>query len=79
MVDTTQSMQETRNVNIESLKRIAIFMEGVKQGRGGNINPLGTIDLEELWSVIKYLQGDLRYTCAEFDKYYNVKRKGRDL
>ena len=47
-----------KNVEVGSLKNIAIFLEGVKQGRGGNLLPLGNNDLEQLWNAIAFLQGD---------------------
>ena len=47
-----------KNVEVSSLKNIAIFLEGVKQGRGGNLLPLGNNDLEQLWNAIAFLQGD---------------------
>ena len=46
------------DVEVSSLKNIAIFLEGVKQGRGGNLLPLGNNDLEQLWNAIAFLQGD---------------------
>ena len=55
------SNQETIVIEVDSIKRIALFLEGVKLGRGGNISPLGTHDLEVLWQTIHYLQGDKRY------------------
>ena len=50
-----------KNVEVRSLKNIAIFLEGVKQGRGGNLLPLGNNDLEQLWNAIAFLQGDERF------------------
>ena len=47
-----------KNVEVSSLKSIAIFLEGLKQGRGGNLLPLGNNDLEQLWNAIAFLQGD---------------------
>ena len=40
----------------DSLNRIAIFIEGIKIGKGGNILPLGNNDLEQLWEAIVFLQ-----------------------
>ena len=42
--------------NIESLKQIAFYLSGLKDGKG-NLLPLGTVVLEDLWDAIKYLQG----------------------
>jgi len=55
------------NVEVESLSKIALFLEGVKLGRGGDIQPLGTYDLEQLWNAVKFLQGGSMYECKEFD------------
>ena len=52
-------------VGTESLVRIATFLEGMKVGRGGNILPMGTDDITQLWNVISYLKGDVRYTCPK--------------
>ena len=51
---------EKKIVNIGSLVRIAIFLDGYKQGKG-NLLPLGTEDLKQLWDAIKYLKGDATY------------------
>lgn len=37
------------------LKNIAIFLEGFKLGKG-DILPLGTFDLGELWNAIDYIK-----------------------
>ena len=58
----TEASDEKKVIEIESLSRIAMFLEGMKLGRGGNIRPLGTNDLDQLWNTVKYLQGDKRYT-----------------
>lgn len=42
---------------VQSLKNIAIFLEGYKRGKG-DVLPLGTKDLNELWSAIKYIQNE---------------------
>jgi len=62
-----EPMQEKKVIHTESLARIALYLEGFKQGRGGNIQPLGNADLEMLWDTIKYLRGDARYYCPEHD------------
>ena len=62
-----QASQEKIRVGTDSLKDLAIFLEGMKVGRGGNLSPLGTIVLEDLWNTIKYLRGDKRY-YAERDE-----------
>ena len=54
-----------KNVEVDSLKKVAIFLEGVRQGRGGNIQPLGTNDLDQLWNAIAFLQGDERFECRD--------------
>ena len=52
-----------KEINVNSLKSIALYLEGIKQGKGGNILPLGNKDLEDVWDIIKFLQGDDRYQC----------------
>ena len=54
-----------QNVEVDSLGKIAIYLEGIKQGKGGNIQPLGTNDLEQLWNAIAYMNGDERFECRE--------------
>jgi hypothetical protein len=46
--------QERVYANISSLRDIALYLEGMKAGKG-NLLPLGTIVLDDLWSVIKEL------------------------
>ena len=54
-----------QQVELDSLKKVAIFLEGVKQGRGGDLLPLGNNDLEQLWNAISFLQGDERFECKD--------------
>jgi hypothetical protein len=54
-----------QQVEVSSLKTIAIYLEGVKQGRGGNLLPIGNNDLEQLWNAISFLQGDERFECKD--------------
>ena len=55
-----ESNQEKKVINTQSLTELAIYLSGVKDGKG-NLLPLGTIVLEDLWDAIKYLQGDVRF------------------
>ncbi len=55
-----------QNVDVDSLKKVATYLEGIKQGRGGNLLPLGNNDLEQLWNAIAFLQGDERFECNTF-------------
>jgi hypothetical protein len=50
-----------KQIDINSIRKIAVYLEGIKQGKGGNILPLGNIDLEQLWDAIDYLQGSKDY------------------
>jgi hypothetical protein len=59
-----EAQQEKEIIDSNSLANIAIFLEGFKQGRG-NLLPLGTVSLEELWKAIKYLRGDVRYIAEK--------------
>jgi hypothetical protein len=43
-------------VSIEGLRELAIYLEGIKQGRGGSLEPLGTIAIDNLWEAIRELQ-----------------------
>ena len=60
MKDNDQPVQERKMINTQSLKDLAIYLSGVKDGKG-NLLPLGTIVLEDLWDAVKYLQGDKRF------------------
>lgn len=57
-----KGLQEKQQVNIRSLTELAIYLSGVKDGKG-NLLPLGNIVLEDLWNAIRYLQGDARFTA----------------
>jgi hypothetical protein len=41
-------------INIQQLKELAIYLEGLKAGKG-DLYPLGTAHLENLWEVINHL------------------------
>jgi len=56
-----ETSQEREIIDINSLKELAIYLEGIKHGKG-NLLPLGTNHLTELWHTIAYLKGDVRYT-----------------
>lgn len=45
----------SKKIDINSLKNIAFYLEGIKQGQG-NLAPLGTASLEQLWNAIIFLQ-----------------------
>jgi hypothetical protein len=60
MKDNDQPVQERKMINTQSLKDLAIYLSGVKDGKG-NLLPLGTIVLDDLWDAVKYLQGDARF------------------
>lgn len=66
MIEVSKSTQQKVVVNTKSLKDLAIYLSGLKDGKG-NLLPLGTIVLEDLWNAIKYLQGDERF-IAERDE-----------
>ena len=72
-----QPEQEKIKIGTDSLKDLAIYLSGMKDGRG-NLSPLGTIVLEDLWNTIKYLQGDIGF-YSERDSSacsYSKKQKG---
>jgi hypothetical protein len=60
MKDNDQPVQERKMINTQSLKDLVIYLSGVKDGKG-DLLPLGTIVLEDLWDAVKYLQGDARF------------------
>ena len=62
----TPSM-EKKIVTTKSLSELAIYLEGIKAGKG-NLLPLGTEHLEQLWGAIKFLRGDVTYDCPEFNQ-----------
>ena len=59
--------QEKVKINTDSLKSLAIYLSGIKDGKG-NLLPLGTIVLDDLFNTIRYLQGDIRYTAERDEK-----------
>ena len=63
-----KQLQDMINIDTTSLVKLAIFLEGYKLGNGGNIRPLGNIDLDNLWNTIAYLRNDMRYQCKEHTK-----------
>ena len=65
-MDDNRPMQEKIIVGTDSLKDLALYLSGMKDGKG-NLLPLGTVVLEDLWGTIKYLQGDVKYTCPTRD------------
>ena len=52
--DMDKPSREMPMANVDSLRDIAIFLEGYKLGKG-NILPLGTILIDDLWTVINEL------------------------
>ncbi len=59
-------VQDKKMISTQSLRDIAIYLSGIKDGKG-NLSPLGTIVLDDLFDAIRYLQGDVRF-IAERDK-----------
>lgn len=66
MENTKEAQQEKKWIDSDSLAKLAIYLSGVKDGKG-NLLPLGTDVLEQLWGAIYYLRGDVRY-LAERDR-----------
>lgn len=56
-MEEKRAVQEEIMINIKSLSDLAIYLSGVKDGKG-NLLPLGTEVLDDLWDVIRYLRGD---------------------
>jgi hypothetical protein len=61
-MNDNQTSQEKVMISTKSLSDLAIYLSGVKDGKG-NLLPLGTVVLDDLWATVKYLQGDVRYTA----------------
>ncbi len=66
-MDEIKTKMVKKNIEVGRLTKVAIFLEGIKVGRGGDIQPLGTYDLEQLWDAIAFLQGDERFECKELN------------
>jgi len=57
-VNPNQAHEEA--ANLEGLRHLAIWLEGLKKGQGGSLNPLGAIVLEDLWKAIRELEDNRR-------------------
>lgn len=66
-MEDKQPVQERKMINTKSLSDLAIYLSGVKDGKG-NLLPLGTIVLDDLWNAVKYLQGDVRFVAERDSK-----------
>jgi hypothetical protein len=66
-MEDKQPVQERKMINTKSLSDLAIYLSGVKDGKG-NLLPLGTIVLDDLWDAVKYLQGDVRFISERDSK-----------
>jgi hypothetical protein len=66
-MEDKQPFQERKMINTKSLSDLAIYLSGVKDGKG-NLLPLGTIVLDDLWDAVKYLQGDARFISERDSK-----------
>lgn len=66
-MEDKQPVQERKMINTKSLSDLAIYLSGLKDGKG-NLLPLGTIVLDELWDAVKYLQGDVRFISERDSK-----------
>jgi len=53
-----EAVQERVRIEIWPIKIAALFLEGIKIGRGGDILPFGTIAIDELWDLMNYLKGN---------------------
>ena len=66
-MEDKQPVQERKMINTKSLSDLAIYLSGVKDGKG-NLLPLGTIVLDDLLDAVKYLQGDVRFISERDSK-----------
>lgn len=62
MTKDGQPMQENVIISTKYLCDLALYLSGLKDGKG-NLLPLGTIVLDNLWNTIKYIQGDPRFSA----------------
>lgn len=67
-MDDNKTSQEKVYANPDSLRELAIYLEGLKNGRGGNLHPLGTRVLDELWAVIEELNFNGKIECYPRNK-----------
>jgi hypothetical protein len=67
MNEDNKTSQERQMISTNSLKDLAIYLSGVKDGKG-NLLPLGLIVLDNLWNTISYLQGDVRFIAERDEK-----------
>ena len=65
--DDDRQAQEPIFISPDALKTIGLVLEGMKLGRGGNIHPMGTVNLEELWEILHFLRGDVRYKLKGYE------------
>lgn len=49
--------KEQIRIDVDALRDLALYLSGVKEGKG-NLLPLGTIVLDNLWNTISYLNGN---------------------
>ena len=66
---------ERTQISVKELKELAIYLSGIQAGKG-NLLPLGTVHLDNLWNTIGYLNGDVRFYCEESQK---SKRSGGEI
>lgn len=68
-----ESNEVKLDIDIDSLGKIAIYLEGIKQGKGGNILPLVDYDIEQLWDAMEYLRKDMLLECREEQLKQKIK------
>lgn len=51
--------------DMEKLTQLAVWLDGMKRGSGGSLEPLGTCVIDSLWKAIRTLNGNLH------DKRFN--------
>ena len=54
MIDEQKSVEPA--ADLRRLIELAVWLEGIKLGRGGNLEPMGTLTITELWKAIRELQ-----------------------
>jgi hypothetical protein len=67
-MNENEPMQERKLIGTKSLKDLAIYLSGIKDGKG-NLLPLGTIVIDDLWDAIRYIDGDTGFVAPRDQQY----------
>ena len=65
--EPVKKMKTMDKQEVHERVKIDTNLSGLKDGKG-DLLPLGTIVLDDLWNAIRYLDGDVRFTAKRDDK-----------